>query len=161
MAIIGKIQEKGRYLLVGIVGLALLTFILTSLFDVLGTRTVEGNLGTIAGDPVAVDDAKYRDNLNMAMADVNNRAAQQGQQPTDMDRQQAEDRAWQQTVDDILLGKEFEALGVEVSDRELIRLNDLREHHVGSEGALLPWLDHEIEEVQQRRAWFQNMWTVV
>jgi DNA-binding PadR family transcriptional regulator len=50
---------------------------------------------------------------------------------------------------------------MEVCDRELIRLNDLREHHVDSEGALLPWLDHEIEEVQQRRAWFQNMWTVV
>jgi DNA-binding PadR family transcriptional regulator len=50
---------------------------------------------------------------------------------------------------------------MEVSDRELIRLNDLREHHVDSEGALLPWLDHEIEEVQQRRAWFQNLWTAV
>ena len=50
---------------------------------------------------------------------------------------------------------------MEVCDRELVRLNDLREHHVDSEGALLPWLDHEIEEVQQRRTWFQNLWTAV
>ena len=50
---------------------------------------------------------------------------------------------------------------MEVCDRELVRLNDLREHHVDSEGALLPWLDHEIEEVQQRRSWFRNLWTAV
>lgn len=117
MAIIGKIQEKGRYLLVGIVGLALLTFILTSLFDVLGTRTVQGNIGTIAGEPV--DDAKYRENVDMAVMNDQNQYAQQQRPYTDRDRDQSEDRAWQQTVDEILLGKEFEALGIEVSDREL------------------------------------------
>jgi DNA-binding PadR family transcriptional regulator len=46
---------------------------------------------------------------------------------------------------------------MEVCDRELIRLNDLRTHHVGSEGALLPWLDHEIEEVKNRRDWFVKL----
>lgn len=46
---------------------------------------------------------------------------------------------------------------MEVCDRELIRLNDLRAHHVGSEGALLPWLDHEIEEVKNRRDWFLKL----
>jgi hypothetical protein len=43
---------------------------------------------------------------------------------------------------------------MDVCDRELIRLNDLREHHVDTDGALLPWLDHEIGEVQRRRDWF-------
>jgi hypothetical protein len=33
---------------------------------------------------------------------------------------------------------------MEVCDRELVRLNDLREHHVDTDSALLPWLDHEI-----------------
>ena len=47
---------------------------------------------------------------------------------------------------------------MEVCDRELVRLNDLREHHVDSEGALLPWLDHEIAEVQRRRDWFLRLW---
>jgi DNA-binding PadR family transcriptional regulator len=50
---------------------------------------------------------------------------------------------------------------MEVCDRELIRLNDLRAHHVDSEGALLPWLDHEIEEVKNRRDWFQKLWEAV
>src|SRR5262249_7570581 len=39
---------------------------------------------------------------------------------------------------------------MEVCDRELVRLNDLRDHHTDTDSALLPWLDHEIEEVQRR-----------
>ena len=46
---------------------------------------------------------------------------------------------------------------MEVCDRELIRLNDLRSHHQGDSGALIPWLDHEIAEVQARRDWFLNL----
>lgn len=47
---------------------------------------------------------------------------------------------------------------MEVCDRELIRLNDLRAHHTESDSALIPWLDHEIEEVQGRRDWFLKVW---
>jgi hypothetical protein len=47
---------------------------------------------------------------------------------------------------------------MEVCDRELIRLNDLRVHHVDTDSALLPWLDHEIDEVQRRRDWFMKVW---
>ncbi|MEZ5831725.1 MAG: hypothetical protein R3D05_11140 [Dongiaceae bacterium] len=47
---------------------------------------------------------------------------------------------------------------MEVCDRELIRLTDLRRHHSDTDSALLPWLDHEIEEVQARRAWFLKLW---
>jgi DNA-binding PadR family transcriptional regulator len=46
---------------------------------------------------------------------------------------------------------------MEVCDRELIRLNDLRAHHADSDTALLPWLEHEIEEVQLRRDWFMRL----
>src|SRR5262245_47940074 len=46
---------------------------------------------------------------------------------------------------------------MEVCDRELIRLNDLREQHTDSDSALLSWLDHEIEEVQRRRDWFLRL----
>lgn len=47
---------------------------------------------------------------------------------------------------------------MEVCDRELIRLNDLRAHHTESDSALIPWLDHEIGEVQGRRDWFLKLW---
>src|ERR1700741_2072923 len=46
---------------------------------------------------------------------------------------------------------------MEVCDRELVRLNDLRAHHQGDSGALVAWLDHEIAEVQARRDWFLNL----
>ena len=44
----------------------------------------------------------------------------------------------------------------EACDRELARLTDLREHHAGEATPLLPWLDHEIDEVSARRTWFQR-----
>ena len=50
---------------------------------------------------------------------------------------------------------------MEVCDRELIRLNDLRDHHTDADSALLPWLDHEIDEVQRRRGWFLKLWEAV
>jgi DNA-binding PadR family transcriptional regulator len=50
---------------------------------------------------------------------------------------------------------------MEVCDRELVRLNDLRGHHADSDSALLPWRDHEIGEVQGRRDWFRKLWEAV
>jgi len=47
---------------------------------------------------------------------------------------------------------------MEVCDRELIRLNDLRTHYADSSGVLVPWLDHEISEAQARRDWFLKLW---
>ncbi len=44
----------------------------------------------------------------------------------------------------------------EACDRELARLGDLRGHHAGENTPLLPWLDHEIDEVSVRRSWFQQ-----
>ncbi len=46
---------------------------------------------------------------------------------------------------------------MEVCDRELVRLNDLRASHTDSDGALIPWLDHEIAEAQSRRDWFLRL----
>jgi DNA-binding PadR family transcriptional regulator len=46
---------------------------------------------------------------------------------------------------------------MEVCNRELVRLNDLRSHHTDTDSALLPWLDHEIEEVQRRGEWFRKL----
>ena len=117
MAIIGKIQEKGRYLLVGFVGLALLTFILTGLFDVLGSSVDAGNLGTIADEEV--DPQLYYDNLERIERQDRMQYQQQQREYTDRDADMSADKAWNATVDELLLGKEYEALGIEVSDNEL------------------------------------------
>ena len=50
---------------------------------------------------------------------------------------------------------------MEVCDRELIRLTDLRANHTDSDSVLIPWLDHEIGEVKDRRDWFLKLWETV
>jgi DNA-binding PadR family transcriptional regulator len=45
----------------------------------------------------------------------------------------------------------------EACERELTRLLDLRSHHAESGGLLVDWLDHEIAEIESRRAWFRGL----
>lgn len=115
MAIIGKIQEK-RYLLVGITGLALLVFILTGLFDKLGSSVKQGTFGTIDG--VEVDTASFNAKLRQFQMNDMQQAQQQQREYTEQDAQQSEDNAWRATIDEILLKQEIEALGLTVSENE-------------------------------------------
>lgn len=46
---------------------------------------------------------------------------------------------------------------VEVCERELIRLTDLRGHHAAEGGHLVAWLDHDIDQVETRLAWFRAL----
>lgn len=50
----------------------------------------------------------------------------------------------------------------ESCEKELTRLLDLRQNQAGSMGAnqgghLIPWLDHDISEVEARRDWFRKL----
>lgn len=45
----------------------------------------------------------------------------------------------------------------ETCERELSRLSDLRAHHADEATSLIPWLDHEIDEAEARRAWFRRL----
>ena len=45
----------------------------------------------------------------------------------------------------------------EACERELTRLLDLRSHHADTPGLLVDWLDHEIAEIESRRAWFKQL----
>jgi DNA-binding PadR family transcriptional regulator len=47
----------------------------------------------------------------------------------------------------------------EACERELTRLLDLRSHHAENAGLLVAWLDHEIAEIESRRAWFKQLAT--
>lgn len=115
MAIIGKIRDQ-RYLLVGITGLALLVFILTGLFDKLGTSVDRGTLGTIDGE--AVDTAVYNSKLRQFEMSDRQQFQQQQREYTDRDAEQSADKAWSAAVDEIVLKREFDALGLAVSEKE-------------------------------------------
>ena len=46
---------------------------------------------------------------------------------------------------------------MELSERELARLTELRAHHAGDRGHLVAWLDQEIAQVEGRLAFFQDL----
>lgn len=115
MAIIGRIRNM-RYLLVGITGLALLTFILTGLFDKIGSSVDRGTLGTIDGDEV--DTAIYYTKLRQFEFSDRQQFQQQQKEYTDKDAEQSADKAWANAVDEIILKKEYDALGLAVSEKE-------------------------------------------
>lgn len=116
MAIIGAIRDKGRYVLIGFVGLALVTFILTGFFDSFGGGPERGNIGTIDGEEV--NSENYEKYVNQFMMSDQQSFQQQGREYTDRDKEQSEDRAFQLAVDEQLLEKEYEALGIDVSEQE-------------------------------------------
>ena len=45
---------------------------------------------------------------------------------------------------------------IEVTDNELARLDDLRQHHLHDEGYLVGWLDHDISLLESRLTWLEN-----
>jgi DNA-binding PadR family transcriptional regulator len=45
---------------------------------------------------------------------------------------------------------------LEVSENELARLEDLREHHRDDEGFLVQWLDHDIDSLEARLSWLND-----
>jgi len=115
MAIIGKIRKKSG-LLVGIVGLALATFILSDYQHLLGINEGQYGIGTVYGEKVDPKD------YNMASAKFQeqgrNQAMQNNKEFTDADMETANDNSWNYLVDSTILSKEYEALGISVSERE-------------------------------------------
>lgn len=114
MAIIGKIREKS-WLLVGIVGLALFAFILSDYQSWFGQPSQTG-YGTIDGEPV---DFRLYERASENYKAADEMEYQRQQRPyTLRDQVMSENKAWNAIVDSIILQKEFDALGISVSDRE-------------------------------------------
>jgi peptidyl-prolyl cis-trans isomerase D len=114
MAIIGKIREKS-WLLVGLIGLALFAFILSDYQSWFG-QTDQIGYGSIDGESV---DPKLFElaSQNYQMSDEQE-YRNQGREYTVRDQAMSENKAWNAIVDSVLLQKEFNALGISISDRE-------------------------------------------
>lgn len=116
MAIIGKIREKS-WLLVIIIGLALVSFILGDYFS--GTRGIDDSqygYGTVFGEKV---DYKLYENAVSSFQSMDERQFNEQQREyTQKDRDASETKAWKAITDSVILQKEFDALGISVSERE-------------------------------------------
>lgn len=115
MALIGKIRAKSG-LLVGFVGLALLTFILSDYKNMFGMGEGDYGIGTVYGEKV--DPMKYSDVSARVQDQDRSQAQQQGREFGETEIQGASDKAWNFMVDSTILAKEYDALGISVSERE-------------------------------------------
>lgn len=115
MALIGKIREKS-VLLVVIIGIALLAFILGSYDKMGGGNEDKYGYGTVYGEKIEptlfqqeADKFKQNDAMN---------AQQQGQPYTQKEQDASEDKAWNFIVENTILQKEYDALGIDVNETE-------------------------------------------
>ncbi len=108
MAVLSKIRQRS-FLVIAIVGLALFAFIIGALIENGGFGQTSRNAGTINGVDLPFEDFR-------AKVD----AAQKGQQQITM--MQATNGVWEQEVKRVLLEKQYEKLGLRISDDQLINI---------------------------------------
>jgi len=115
MALIGKIREKST-LLVILIGLALFAFIMGDWNKITGGDEDEFGHGTVYGEKVDVE--KYFEAMTKFQSQDSAQFAQQMREYTVKDQEASADKAWNYVVETIIFEKEYEALGIEVSDAE-------------------------------------------
>ncbi len=111
MAIIGKIREKSWLMLV-LVGGALIAFIFTDYNKMTGNVESKYGIGTVYGEKVNEQD--FNRDVEMAQLNADRQAQQQQQPSTPVDKAQV----WKMFTDRLVLNAEYEALGIDVSDNE-------------------------------------------
>nr|MBA3971697.1 SurA N-terminal domain-containing protein [Bacteroidota bacterium] len=110
--------RKRSGLLVAIVGLALLAFVLTGLFENGGSMFGGGgekSVGEIAGKSIDVDVFKRKVDEAVETQKRNNQKASLSPEETDGIVQQV----WNQMINEQVMVKEYEKLGISISDEEL------------------------------------------
>lgn len=122
MALIGKIREKS-WLLVAVIGIAMLAFILGDLESVFGGGATEDQYGIGKVDGDKIDEEKYENVVQNTRNQIYQNKAQQNQgQPLPLDEKDeanALSQAWSAVVNEKLINKELEAIGLTVDDVEL------------------------------------------
>ena len=115
MAIIGKIREKSG-LLVGIVGLALLAFVLGDYQSMFGKSEGVYGIGLVKGEKV---NAEVYSQLSARVQDADRKQAAKDQKEFgEKEIADANDKAWKFMVDSTLLNIEYQSLGINVTDKE-------------------------------------------
>ena len=115
MALIGKIREKST-LLVIIIGIALFAFIMGDWEKITGGSEDQYGYGTVYGE---ILDYKEYDEASLKFQEQDKtQFAQQQREYTQKDQDASADKAWNYVVETTIFEKEYEALGIEVSDGE-------------------------------------------
>ena len=117
MSLIGKIREKTG-LIVGAVAIGLILFLVGG--DLLGPSSQllggpDKEIGEIAGEDITIDE--YQQAVNEMEA---NFYLQTGRNPSDREQNTIRQQAWTKMVADVAFTQQFDELGIEVTEQELI-----------------------------------------
>lgn len=122
MALIGKIREKS-WLLVAVIGIAMLAFILGDLESVFGGGATEDQYGIGKVEGEKIDEEKYENVVQNTRNQIFQNKMQQNQGqavPLDEnDEENARSQAWSAIVSEALINRELEKIGLIVDDVEL------------------------------------------
>jgi peptidyl-prolyl cis-trans isomerase D len=112
MAIIGEIRKR-YWLLVAIIGVALLLFVLS---DFQRKSSKQSNtIGVVAGEKIAVTEFNLKVEENSEMQKTNSGK----ENLTAEENYQVRQQTWQQVVNEMVMDKQYDMLGVSVSVEEL------------------------------------------
>jgi peptidyl-prolyl cis-trans isomerase D len=120
MAILEKLRTKAGLLLAIVIGMSLLAFVLSDLLDSGGTlfNRSKFEIAEVSGKSIPYDDYMAR---VTELEDV--QKLQTGQLSlTETELDQVREAAWNNMIQDLLLEKQYEKIGVQVSDEELTDL---------------------------------------
>ncbi len=112
MAIIGEIR-KHYWLLVAIIGVALLLFVLSDFQRKQGKQS--NTIGVVAGDKISITEFNRRVDENTEMQKANSGK----ENLTAEENYQVRQQTWQQMVNEIVMSKQYDMLGVAVPLEEL------------------------------------------
>jgi len=115
MALIGKIREKSG-LLVILIGVALLAFIMGDWQKITGGMENLYGYGTVYGEKV--DYKAYEEASRKFEEQDRMQFAQQQREYSQRDQEATTDKAWNYVVETTLFEREYDALGIDVSDAE-------------------------------------------
>ena len=119
MAFINTLRNKLGKVIVGVVAFAIMSFVLA---DLLGPNSVllSGNLNNVG--EIAGEDISFEEYQNQVDQFVSNYAANFGRNPTEREMVTIRNQAWEMLIADKAFTKEYDALGLEVGEEELIDL---------------------------------------
>ena len=114
MSIIQNIRDKAAWIIIGAIALALIAFIVQDAFQNQSMFQSGGTtLGTVAGKDI--DAAAFEERFKMAEAQYTN----QGYPMNEAMRQNIREMLWNEYVEDAILTKRYQKLGISTSDKEL------------------------------------------
>ena len=116
MSIIQQIREKAAWLVFGLIALSLVGFLLMDAF--VGRSKLFGNRSTVVGviDGQNVEYASYEQQVN---AQEEQYKAQGVTSINEAMQENIRNNVWNQMVEEAILNENYEALGLQVSDKEL------------------------------------------